>query len=74
MLLQVVGCHEETPYVQLVAIDKDGNEVASTCTCDDSFGGYYALRGDNKWYEINVVRRKVKKRKKPTRRASCRKS
>jgi hypothetical protein len=70
LLIQVVSCTEETPYVQVVAIDADGNEVGNCCdSSDGSFGGRYqvgveCLNGSTKQYIVDVCRARPKKSKK----------
>ena len=65
LLIQVVGCSEETPYVQVVAIDKDGNEISSTCDASNTgFGGRYQCTVGQKEYIVDIVRAKPKAKKK----------
>ena len=69
LLLQVVGCHGETPYVQVVALDTDGNEIGSGCdTSDTGLGGRYQVgveckNGGTRQYILDVVRGKKAKAK-----------
>ena len=68
LLIQVVGCSDETPYVQVVALDADGNEIGCNCdTSDTGLGGRYTATVSNgnreKLYVVDVVRGKAKKKK-----------
>jgi hypothetical protein len=68
LLIQVVGCSEETPYVQVVALDKEGNEIGNNSdTSDTGFGGRYQVgvkcaNGSVRQYTVDVARAKPKAR------------
>lgn len=63
-LIQVCGCTDETPYVQVVVLDDDGAEVGCTTDCD-SFGGRYVIKvSDSKEVILDIVRAKPKAKKK----------
>jgi hypothetical protein len=63
-LIQVCGCTDETPYVQVVVLDADGNELG--CSSDDfSFGGRYVIKvSPHKEVILDIVRAKPKKKAK----------
>jgi len=69
LLIQVVGCAEQTPYVQVVAVDKNGREIGSGCdTSDIGLGGRYQVgvtcaNGAEKEYIVDVVRGTPTKKK-----------
>lgn len=63
-LIQVCGCTDDTPYLQVVVLDADGYEVGCLTDCD-SFGGYYVIGvSPHKKVTLEIVRAKPKACKK----------
>lgn len=62
-LIQVCGCIDEPPYVQVLVLNKDGHELGCQTDCD-SFGGRYAVMiGERKHATLDIVRAKKKVKK-----------
>jgi hypothetical protein len=66
--IQVCACEDDTPYVQAVLFNKNGDELGCSC-CDYSFGGEYIVTdtdtGDD--YFVNVLRENPAKNRTPWR-------